>query len=227
MMGIKGRNFQPLPDDLSLEVLVPKDNFYRRLEERIDLSFVRELVLPLYARGGRHSIDPVVFFKLQLVLFFEDLRSERQLMEVVADRLSLRWYVGYDLHEPLPDHSSLTRIRERYSLEIFRNFFERIVEMCFEAGLVWGEELFVDSTTVRANAAKAALVPKLAVLDHLDELFEEEPDDATGPTSGLVGMADAALPGADDESLTEANAAREDFISSAGRYGTRTYARII
>jgi transposase len=99
----------------------------------------------------------VVFFKLELILFFEDLRSERQLMEVVADRLSLRWYVGYDLHESLPDHSSLSRIRERYGLEIFRSFFDRIVEMCIEAGLVWGEELFVDSTTVRANAAKAAL----------------------------------------------------------------------
>jgi hypothetical protein len=63
MMGIKEHNFRALPDDLSLEVLVPNDNFYRRLEERLDLSFVRELVLPLYARSGRHSIDPVVFFK--------------------------------------------------------------------------------------------------------------------------------------------------------------------
>ncbi len=144
MMGIKERTFQQLPDDLSLETLVPKDNFYRRLEERIDLSFVRELVLPLYARDGRHSIDPVVFFKLQLVLFFENLRSERQLMEMVADRLSLRWYVGYDLCEPLPDHSSLTKIRERYGLKIIRNFFERIVEMCFEAGLVRGKELFFE-----------------------------------------------------------------------------------
>ena len=63
MMGVKGRDFRQLPEGLSLEVLVPNDNFYRRLEERIDLSFVRELVLPLYANSGRHSIDPVVFFK--------------------------------------------------------------------------------------------------------------------------------------------------------------------
>ena len=61
-------------------------------------------------------MDPVVFFKLQLVMFFEDIRSERQLMRVAADRLSLRWYPGYDLFEPLPDHSGLTRIRERYDL---------------------------------------------------------------------------------------------------------------
>src|SRR3712207_9057320 len=96
----------------------------------------------MYARGGRPSVDPVVFFRLQLVMFIEDIRSERQLMEVAADRLSIHWFLGYDLHEPLPDHSSLTRIRERYGLEIFRCFFERIVEECFEAGLVWGKELF-------------------------------------------------------------------------------------
>lgn len=64
MMGTKYRRFDPLPRDVSLEELVPKDNFYRRLEAEIDLSFVRELVAPLYAKGGRPSVDPVVFFKL-------------------------------------------------------------------------------------------------------------------------------------------------------------------
>jgi transposase len=113
MMGTKVRTFAQLPEDLSLEDLVPEDNFYRRLEARLDLSFVRDLVGPLYANAGRPSVDPVVFFKLQLVMFFEDLRSERQLMRMVADRLSVRWYLGYDLLEPLPDHSSLTRIRDR------------------------------------------------------------------------------------------------------------------
>jgi transposase len=133
MKGTKTRSFSPLPDDLSLEDLVPEDHFYRRLEATLDLSFVRKLVAPLYANGGRPSVDPVVFFKLQLVMFFEDLRSERQLMRAVADRLSVRWYLGYDLFEPLPDHSSLTRIRERFGLSIFRRFFERIVEECIEA----------------------------------------------------------------------------------------------
>ena len=90
MMATKERNFSPL-EDLSLEDLVPEDNVYRRLERAVNLSFVRELVRNRYALGGRPSVDPVVFFKLQLVLFFEDLRSERQLMEVAADRLSIRW----------------------------------------------------------------------------------------------------------------------------------------
>jgi hypothetical protein len=75
MMGTKIRNFAPLPD-LSLEELVPKDNFYRRFETALDLSFVRQLVRDRYASSGPPSVDPVVFFQLQLVLFFEDLRSD-------------------------------------------------------------------------------------------------------------------------------------------------------
>ena len=221
MMGTKTRSFSPLPRDVSLEDLVPKDHFYRRLEERINLSFVRELVLPLYASGGRHSIDPVVFFKLQLVLFFENLRSERRLMEVVADRLSLRCYVGYDLHEPLPDHSSLTKIRERYGLEIFRDFFERIVEMCFEAGLLRSRELFFDSTKIEADAAVDSLAPRWFVEAHLHDLFEgddvrrqkgaedpqetEEEIEAEGAVRGL--------PTARDEDLLLSSRASEDWIS--------------
>src|SRR3954462_3171068 len=173
MMSIKECHFAPLKN-ISLEELVPKDNFYRRLQEKLDLSFVRELVKDRYASSGRPSIDPVVFFKLQLVLFFEDLRSERQLMEIAADRLSIRWYLGYDLDEPLLDHSSLTRIRERYGLEVFRRFFEELVELCIEAGLVWGEELYFDPPKVTANASVASLLPRFAVEAHLEKPFEDE-----------------------------------------------------
>jgi len=121
MMGTKARVFGLL-HDVSLEDLVPCDSFYRHVEAKLDLSFVRDLVKDTYSAFGRPSIDPVVFFKLQLVMFFEGLRSERQLVQVAADRLSVRWYLGYDLHEPLPDHSSMTRIRDRYGLAIFRRF---------------------------------------------------------------------------------------------------------
>lgn len=78
------------PIAVSLEDLVPPKHFYRHLETNLDLSFIRDWTRELYAERGRPSIDPVVFFKLQLVMFFEGIRSERQLMQVVADRLSLR-----------------------------------------------------------------------------------------------------------------------------------------
>jgi transposase len=76
MMGTKARIFAPIAV-VSLEDLVPHTHFYRHLDHVLDLSFVRDLVKETYAHGGRPSIDPVVFFKLQLVMFFEDIRSER------------------------------------------------------------------------------------------------------------------------------------------------------
>ena len=145
MMGSKKRNFGLLIH-VSLEELVPYDHFYRHLERTLDLSFVREFVQETYAGAGRPSIDPIVFFKLQLVMFFEDIRSERLLMRHAADRLGVLWYLGYDLGEPLPDHSSLTRIRSRYGVELFRRFFEAVVDQCQQAGLVWGKELYVDAS---------------------------------------------------------------------------------
>src|SRR5215217_4636535 len=96
MMATKERNFQPLPEYISLEDLVPEDNFYRRLQQKLDLSFVRDLVENLYAASGRPSVDPEVFFRLQLVMFYEGICSERELMRIVSDSLSVRWYVGYE-----------------------------------------------------------------------------------------------------------------------------------
>jgi transposase len=223
VMGTKERVFSPLPHDVSLENLVPKDNFYRRLEKTLDLSFVRELVSPLYAGAGRPSVDPVVFFKLQLVMFFEDLRSERKLMSVVADRLSLRWYLGYDLHEPLPDHSSLTRIRERYGLSVFRRFFERIVEMCFEAGLVWCEELYFDATKVEANASfdstrSRSLLENLEnrLKGHLGEIFSEQMSFAQD--AHTTGIAAVVGPTAEKRrALAQKNARQHRWIAQAGR----------
>jgi transposase len=225
MMGKKERTFAALPP-VTLEDLVPPDSFYRHLERSLDLSFVRDLVHEVYAETGRRSIDPVVFFKLQLILFFEGSRSERQLMQVVADRLSLRWYVGYDLTESLPDHSSLSRIRQRYGLDVFRRFFETIVEQCVAAGLVWGQELYLDATKVAADAALASLQPRFAVEAHLAQLFAADDEGDDGDESeGDADQANASGPRAmlpnalaeQTRSELASQAAGHDWIGRAGR----------
>ncbi len=217
MMGIKERAFGPLPP-VSLEDLVPADHFYRHLEAKLDLSFVRIWVQDCYAERGRPSIDPVVFFKLQLVMFFEGIRSERQLMRVAADRLSVRWYVGYDLDEPLPDHSSLTKIRQRYGLAVFRRFFEAIVEQCREAGLVWGKELYFDATQVKANASLDSIAPRFAVEAHLGELFTDDVADDPGPEEGAEQPIElpVPIPEAERDRLARANEERHDWLARDG-----------
>src|SRR5687768_16893166 len=176
MLGHKARDFRPLTA-VSLEDLVPEDNFYRQVERSIDLSFIHDLANDFYSNIGRPSIDPVVFFKLQLIAFFEGIRSERKLMETVNLNLAHRWFIGYDIDEPVPDHNSLSKIRERFGLEVFQLFFERIVELCIQAGLVWGEEMYFDSTKVQASANVNGMIDRAnyEAEEHLNELFEEDP----------------------------------------------------
>src|SRR5260221_6783800 len=207
MMGLKERAFAPLVA-VSLEELVPQDLFYRHLQRVLDLSFVHDLVREYYAAVGRPSIDPVVFFKLQWVMFLEDIRSDRLLMRLVADRLSVRWYLGYDLDDPLPDHSSLSRIRTRYGLDLFRRFFDAILAQCQHAKLIWGKELYIDATRVDANASLDSLTTRFAfeareaIQKHLQELFQEE--DEQQPTApGLAPIAAEQQPVALPTSLSE------------------------
>ena len=209
------------PIGRSIEELVPHNHFYRFLEATLDLTFVRTWVQDLYAERGRPSIDPVVFFRLQLIMFFEGIRSERQLMRVVADRLSLRWYLGYDLAEALPDHSSLTRIRTRLGPPIFQRFFAHVVELCQAAGLVWGKELFFDATKVRANADIDSLVPRwyAEAKAHLGDLFAGDPPadavtstpDGDEPTT-IVQDAELGTTPAEHAATTETAPAPDDVV---------------
>lgn len=153
MLGPPNPRRLAAPLTASLDELVPADHVYRHLERTLDLDFVRELGKDADAPSGRPSLAPVVFFTLQLILFFAGRRAERQLRRVGADRLRLRWWLGDDLAESVPDHSRLTRLRERYGLAVFRRFFEAIVERCVAAGRVWGQERSIDSPGVAANAA--------------------------------------------------------------------------
>ena len=223
MMGTKVRLFGPLTN-FTLEDLVPKNHFYRHVERTLDLSFVRELVQSCYAPIGRPSIDPIVFFKLHLAMFFEGIRSERQLVEVAADRLSIRWFLGYDLHEKLPDHSSLSKIRDRYGVTIFRRFFDRMVEQYQQAGLVWGKELYFDSTQVEANADRDKMLPRFyvdALNEHLAALFPEanaNPQKETGlPAEPTPIPLPLDLPPTVEADLAAKNAARHDWIAELGR----------
>jgi transposase len=182
------------PISVSLDALIPRDHFYRHLDATLDLGFVRDWVKDAYPDRGRPSIDPIVFFKRSLVMFFEGIRSERQLLTLAADRLSVRWYLGYGLDEALPDASGFTRIRQRLGLAVFRRFFEHVVDLCQEAGLVWGGEILADATRVPGNASTDSLVPRLreVVDDHLVALFagDAPPDGAASEGPDGPGRSD-------------------------------------
>src|SRR5260370_23287799 len=141
----------------SLDANIPPNHLVRRLAAAIDLDFVRSLVRKHYSHTGQPSVDPVVLFKLWLLCYLFNIRSERRLCEEASLNLAWRWFLGYELDEVLPDHSVLTKARRRFGTRVYELFFKRIVELCEERGLVQGDVLFIDSTLSDANAARDTL----------------------------------------------------------------------
>jgi transposase len=145
---------------IDLESFVHDDHFLRKVDRVLESAFVRELTAACYASGrGRPSIDPEVYFRMLLVAFLYDIRSDRQLCEEVYYNLAYRWFCRFSLHDRVPDHSSLSRIRDRYGEDIFEALFRRIVEICQKRGLVAPQcRVMTDATLIAADAALNSLV---------------------------------------------------------------------
>jgi transposase len=152
MMGRKAA--QPeLYVSFSLDDAVPRQHILRKIAACVDFEFVRSLAAPYYSWTGQPSVDPVVIFKLHLLGYLFNIRSERQLCEEAALNLAWRWFLGYELTEPIPDHSVLTKARHRFGVAVYAQFFKRVVQVCQDRGLIQGRRLYVDSTLVDADAA--------------------------------------------------------------------------
>jgi transposase len=145
---------------VDLESLVHQDHLLRKVDRILETSFIRRLTATCYASGvGRPSIDPEVFFRMLLVAYLYDIKSDRQLCEDVHHNFAYRWFCRLSLHDTVPDHSSLSRIRDRYGEDVFEALFQRIVEICQKRGLVAPEcRVMTDATLIAADAALNSLV---------------------------------------------------------------------
>ncbi|PKD17676.1 hypothetical protein APR41_05560 [Salegentibacter salinarum] len=117
---------------------IPKGNFYRRLKETLDLDFLYPLTLNFYGRSGQKSIDPVVFFNICLVGYLENITTDRGVMDHCGMRLDVLSFLGYDVDEEIPWHSTISRTRQLFPDDIFEEVFTRVLRLCIEAGLVSG-----------------------------------------------------------------------------------------
>lgn len=145
---------------ISLESFVAEDHFLRRIDRILDLSFVRDLTAGCYADGqGRPSVDPEVFFRMQLVAYFYGITKDRRLCEEIRYNLAYRWFCRLSLEDDVPDHSSLSRIRDRFSEGVFESVFRKIVGQCKKKGLVKNEcRVMTDATLIAADASLNSLV---------------------------------------------------------------------
>ena len=168
---------------IDLESFVAEDHFLRRIDRVLDLSFIRELTAARYADGqGRPSIDPEVYFRMQLVAYFNGITKDRRLCEEVHDNLAYRWFCRLSLDDDVPDHSSLTRIRDRLGEEVFEAVFRRIVAQCQQKGLV------KDPCRVMTDATLMAAAASLNSLVHNDPEIAKQEDRSPAACAGERSM---------------------------------------
>jgi transposase len=156
---------------------VPEDNNYRRLKKLLDLEWIRKATYKYYGREGQESIDPIVFFKLMLIGYLENLGSDRRIISTSSMRLDILFFIGYDIDEALPWHSTLSRTRKLYGDEVFKKFFKKVLQECIDKGMVSGKRQAVDSAPVKANASMDSLIEKEVLADGDDYTDELNADD--------------------------------------------------
>ncbi len=143
-----------------LDNLVSQDNYYRQLNRSLDLSFLYKATEKYYGTEGQESIDPVVFFKICLIGYLNNIRSDRRLIEYCSNCLDIRLYLKYDIDEVLPWHSTISRTRQLYGEEVFVALFQEVLSLCIKKGMVRGKRQAIDSAFIQANASLDSLVQK-------------------------------------------------------------------
>ena len=137
------------------------------------LTLSMERLRQSYGNNGNVSVAPPMILKLMLLLVLYNVRSERELMATLPERLDWLWFLGLDLDSEIPDHSVLSKARKRWGVELFQSFFERIVWQCVEAGLVDGSKLFCDSSLVQAHASCNSIVDTQGLRRYLNPAYRE------------------------------------------------------
>ena len=195
MMG-----YQPLPQSklfytgINIDKRIRKKHPLRKINEAIDFEFLYKEVKDKYGSKGNVSVPPPVILKLILLLVFYNVRSERELMETLPERIDWLWFLEYDLDSEIPDHSVLSKARKKWGVEVFKGFFERIVWQCVEAGLVDGSKIFVDSSLIDADASNNSVVDRQSLKRYLNSSYMElekrldEEQDTTEKWSGKTGQ---------------------------------------
>jgi transposase len=158
-----------------LSSLIPNDHVLKRVDKVLDLSWLRREVADCYSETmGRPSIDPESALRLMLAGYFQGIVHDRKLMREAQVNLAIRWFAGFRLDETLPEHSSLTKIRQRWGPQKFKKIFQKMVQLCIDAGLVNGETVHIDSTLIRADVSWESLTTEYADKTFRENCLEDE-----------------------------------------------------
>jgi len=154
MMGKRQRREEKLfYVNVNIEDRIPANHPLRQIAQAVDFAFIRREVADLYGVNGHQSLDPVLTLKLCFLCFYENVRSERELMRQLPLRLDWLWFCELDLDSVIPHHSVLSKARKLWGEAIFEKLFSHILLLCQNAGLVGGTTLHADSTLLKADAS--------------------------------------------------------------------------
>jgi transposase len=203
VIGVQDRRQEEMFIAGPLSSFIPDDHILKRVNKVLDLSWLRGEVKDLYcATNGRPGIDPEAAVRLMIAGFFHGITHDRKLMREAQVNLAIRWFCGYQLHQKLPDHSTLTRIRQRWGPEKFKAIFRKVVQMCVAAGLVDGETVHIDATLIRADVSWKSITEQ-----HIEKVIKENDDnDDPSPEPKKRGPKSKKPPKADRRSTTDPDA---------------------
>lgn len=212
MMGQRKFNMKT-HHNLCLDDLVSPSDLYRKIDGLIDFSFIYDLAKESYSHTGQPSLDPVAFFKIELVGFLEGIHEDRALERRIKDSLAIRWFLGYDLDEALPVHSTISRTRkDRITKTVYQAVFDHILGICIRHQLVKGHHQSIDSTLLKANASLESLeVLQPKVLEHYEKTVG-------GNHPESAGNASTATPAGPQRRDQEAKAAKKPGFPGAAYY---------
>ena len=157
---------------VNLEQRVRKNHILRKVKSKIDFDFIYNEVKDKYGINGNESVAPPVILKMMLLLIFYNVRSERELVLTIPERLDWLWFLDYDIDDQIPNHSVLSKARARWGVETFKTFFEYMVWQCQQAGLIDGRKLFMDSSMVQADASNNSVVNKESLERYLNKSYQ-------------------------------------------------------
>lgn len=181
MMGGRAKRNELWVEPVNLARRIPGDHPLRKLKGVLRLDFVRQEVSRFYGNNGNVSVDPVIIMKMMMLLFWDNVASERELMRVIPLRIDYLWFLGYGLEDEIPHHSVLSKARKRWGKEVFEELFGRTVKQCLEAGLIDGSKLHVDSSLIRADASLNCVVAvTMAKLDAQEDESSEDDEPEAG-----------------------------------------------
>ena len=158
MMGIHSEQKELFSYQVDLDSRMPQKHPLRQIKEMVNFSFARTVTAKCYGKNGHESVDPVIVLKLMFLLFYDNISSERKLMDTLPYRLDYLWFLGYGLDDVVPNHSVLSKARRRWGEKVFETLFANTVAQCMDAGLINGHKIHMDGSLINADASKNSVL---------------------------------------------------------------------